>query len=48
MHQINCQNVMGTDVAKALYTRHPKVKAAFHQMAKKDSYNTPEKRLGLV
>ena len=48
MHQVNCQNVMGAGVAKALYTKYPKVKTAFHQMAEKDSYNTPKKRLGLV
>ena len=48
MHQVNCQDVMGAGVAKALYTRHPKVKAAFHQMAEKTNYNTPDKRLGLV
>lgn len=48
MHQVNCHNIMGAGVAKALYTKYPKVKSAFHQMAEKDSYNTPEKRFGLV
>ena len=46
MHQVNCQNVMGAGVAKALYTKHPKVKAAFHQMAKK--LTTAPLRNGLV
>lgn len=48
MHQVNCQNIMGAGVAKALYTKYPKVKSAFHQMSEKTDYNTPEKRFGLV
>ena len=30
MHQVNCQNVMGAGVAKALYTVYPIVKQAYH------------------
>ena len=26
MHQVNCQNLMGAGVAKALYTKYPQVK----------------------
>lgn len=29
-HQVNCQNVMGAGVAKALYTRFPQVKQSYH------------------
>ena len=48
MHQVNCQDVIGAGVAKALYTKYPKIKSAFHKMAEKDSYNTPEKHFCLV
>ena len=48
MHQVNCQNVMGAGVAKAIYLKHPLVKQAFHDLAKKEPYNTPTKRFGLV
>lgn len=48
MHQVNCQNVMGAGVAKALYTKHPQVKARFHQLATQPGYNTPEKRFGVA
>lgn len=30
LHQVNCQNVMGAGVAKAIYTKWPIVKTAFH------------------
>ena len=48
MHQVNCQNVMGAGVAKALYTKYPQVKEKFHQLATQSTYNTPTKRFGLV
>ena len=48
MHQVNCQNVMSAGVAKAIYLKHPLVKQAFHDLAKKEPYNTPNKRFGLV
>ena len=48
MHQVNCQNVMGAGVAKALYTKYPQVKEQFHQLATQPEYNTPQKRFGLV
>lgn len=34
MHQVNCQNVMGAGVAKALYTKYPIVKLSYHDFAK--------------
>ena len=46
MHQVNCQNVMGAGVAKALYTKYPQVKEQFHQLATQPEYNTPQKRFG--
>ena len=46
MHQVNCQNVMGSGVAKALYTKYPQVKKEYHELAKK--YDTPQKRTGML
>lgn len=46
MHQVNCQNVMGAGVAKALYTKYLLVKSAYHDFAKE--YTTPDDRLGLI
>jgi len=48
MHQVNCQDIMGAGVAKALYTKYPQVKEKFHQLATQPDYNTPDKRVGLV
>lgn len=44
MHQVNCQNVMGSGVAKALYTKYPQVKFEFHKLAQ--IHDTPQKRYG--
>lgn len=30
-HGVNCQNAMGSGVAKAIYTRYPEVKSAYHE-----------------
>lgn len=30
LHQVNCQNVMGSGVAKALFTKWPQVKSDYH------------------
>lgn len=46
MHQVNCQNVMGSGVAKSLYLKYPEVKTQFHELAKQSEFNTPIKRLG--
>lgn len=48
MHQVNCQDLMGAGVAKAIYLKHPAVKESFHKLAKQETYNTPKKRFGLV
>lgn len=48
MHQVNCQDVMGVGVAKAIYLKHPAVKESFHKLAKQEAYKTPKKRFGLV
>lgn len=40
MHQVNCQNVMGSGVAKAIYTKYPQVKSEFHKLAQ--VYTTPQ------
>ena len=45
MHQVNCQNVMGSGVAKALYTKYPQVKLEFHKLAQ--VYTTQQSRYGL-
>lgn len=45
MHQVNSQNVMGSGVAKALYTKYPQVKDEFHKLAQ--TYDTPQKRHGM-
>ena len=45
MHQVNCQNVMGSGVAKALYTKYPQVKFEFYKLA--EIYDTPQKRYGM-
>lgn len=45
-HQVNCQNVMGAGVAKALYTRFPQVKQSYHCYCKK--FKNPEDLLGQV
>lgn len=30
-HQVNCQNMMGSGVAKAIYTKWPEVKSEYHK-----------------
>lgn len=30
-HQVNCKNVMGAGVAKALYSKYPEVKSEYHK-----------------
>ena len=34
LQQVNCQNAMGSGVAKAIYTRWPIVKEEYHKFAK--------------
>ena len=33
LHGVNCMNVMGSGVAKVLYTKWPKVKLEFHRLS---------------
>jgi O-acetyl-ADP-ribose deacetylase (regulator of RNase III) len=42
-HQVNCQNVMGSGVAKVLYTKYNDVKARYHMY---NEHNDKEKLLG--
>ena len=46
MHQVNCQNVMGAGVAKALYSKYPEIKTAYHEFATK--YPNPTEHLGKI
>lgn len=43
-HQVNCQNVMGAGVAKALYEKWPSVKVEYHNFCRK--HRTPADLLG--
>jgi O-acetyl-ADP-ribose deacetylase (regulator of RNase III) len=43
-HGVNCQNVMGSGVAKALYSKFPKVKTKYHEFCKENDISL----LGLV
>lgn len=44
-HQVNCQNAMGSGVARALYEKWPNVKSEYHSFC--DSYE-PNELLGKV
>lgn len=43
LHQVNCQNAMGSGVAKALFLKHPSVKSEYHIFCEG---KTPEELLG--
>jgi len=45
MHQVNCQNVMGSGVARALYEKYPQVKSDYHKFCEGQK---PKKLLGCV
>ena len=47
IHQVNCQNVMGSGLAKQLYTKYPIVKESYHKFCFENS-NVPKKLLGNV
>ena len=34
-HGVNCQNVMGAGIAKAIYTKYPEVKSSYHKFENK-------------
>lgn len=44
-HQVNCQNRMGSGVAKALFEKWPIVKTAYHEWC---DGKTPEQRLATI
>lgn len=45
-HQVNCQNAMGSGVAKVLFTRWPEIKKSYHRYCRR--FSSPEKLLGQV
>lgn len=50
LHGVNCQGVMGSGVAKALYTKWPKVKTDYLSICDEEFADgrTPDQLLGLV
>lgn len=38
IHGVNCQNVMGSGVAKDIYTKWPEVKAQYHEYCVEEEY----------
>lgn len=46
VQQVNCQNVMGSGLAKALYTKWPVVKTEYHKYC--DKFTTPYDLMGKV
>lgn len=43
-HSVNCQNVMGSGVAKAIYTAYPEVKELYRQYAHQYQHSEYNKR----
>ena len=41
-HGVNCQNVMGSGVAKVLFNKWPEVKDSYHSLFERKSANNPE------
>lgn len=35
VHQVNCQNAMGSGFAKAFFTKYPKIKTDYHRLSQK-------------
>jgi len=49
IHQVNCRDVMGSGVAKALYEKWPKVKTCYHEFnAPFIERNVQDRLLGLM
>lgn len=44
-HQVNCQNMMGAGIAKAIYTKWPEVKSEYHRFC---DGQRPQNLLGKV
>lgn len=50
-HGVNCQNVMGSGVAKAIYTKYPDVKKKYHLLHNElfpETINQTHELLGIV
>lgn len=47
LHQVNCQNAMGSGFAKAFYTKYPVIKERFHITSERvlEKYNNKETRI---
>lgn len=45
-HQVNCRNVMGAGVAKAIYSKWPEVKSEYHKFCA--ASGSPERLLGQI
>lgn len=45
-HQVNCKNVMGSGVARAIYTKYPEVKCEYHKFC--NLINNPNDLIGKV
>lgn len=47
-HGVNCQNKMGSGVAKALYQKWPQVKESYHSLSEQRTDLKPEDKLGIM
>lgn len=47
-HGVNCRDKMGSGVAKALYTKWPNVKDAYHSLTEQRWDLNPEDKLGMA
>lgn len=47
-HGVNCQNVMGSGVAKALFTKFPEVKIEYHKYCKNEKPNSLLGKVNIV
>lgn len=47
-HGVNCQNAMGSGVAKAIYSEHPKVKELYHAYCEQFQYRNKSELLGEI
>lgn len=48
IHGVNCQNTMGSGVAKAIYTKWPEVKVQYHDYCVEEEYKGNDHLLGSV
>jgi O-acetyl-ADP-ribose deacetylase (regulator of RNase III) len=47
-HGVNCQNVMGSGVAKVIYTEFPEVKEYYHNYSEQFQYGNQKQLLGEI